>query len=83
MRCAHLLNEPLQLVCELTEVAGRDVSEPTLFQTVAGQFDDLMVGEAEHTVRQRRDALWGVAADDLLNLLLHLSRGLKSQDKFG
>ncbi len=73
---AHLLNEPLQLVSELTEVAGGDESEPALLQTVAGQFNYLVVGKAKHAICQREDALRRVAADNVLNPILHLSCGL-------
>lgn len=74
--CTHLLNKPLQLVSEFAEVARGDESEAALLQTVAGQFNYLVVGKAEHAICQREDALWRVAADDLLNLLFHLSCGL-------
>jgi len=75
----HLLNEPLQLIGELAEVAGGDESQPALLQTVPGQLDYLVVGKAEHAICQREDALWRVAPDDVLNPFLHLSRGLREE----
>lgn len=78
---ADLLDQPLQLVGELAEVAGGDESEAALLQAVAGQLDDLVVGKAEHAVRQREDALRGAAADHVLDPFLHLSRGLAGASK--
>lgn len=78
---ADLLNQPLQLVGELAEVAGGDEPEAALLQAVAGQFDDLVMGKAEHAVCQREDTLWGAAADDVLNPFLHLSCGLAGASK--
>lgn len=77
----HLQNQPLQLVCEFAEVAGGDESQPALLQTVTGQFNYLVVSKAEHAICQREDALWRAAADDLLNLLLHLSCGLQHRER--
>lgn len=74
---SHLLHQPLQLVGELAEVAGGNESEATLLQAVASQFNDLVVSEAQHAVGQRENALGGAAADDVLDPLLHLSRGLQ------
>lgn len=80
-RRAHLLNQPLQLVSELAEVAGGDESLPALLQTVTGQLNNLVVGKAEHTICQREDALRRVASDDVLNPFLHLSGGLREEGK--
>ncbi|TNN61241.1 hypothetical protein EYF80_028536 [Liparis tanakae] len=70
---------PPHLIGELAEVAGGDESQPALLQTVPGQLDYLVVGEAEHAICQREDALWSVAPDDFLNPFLHLSRGLREE----
>lgn len=78
-KAPHLLNEPLQLVSEFAEVAGGDESQSALLQTVTGQFNYLVVGKAEHAICQWEDALRRVAADDLLNLLLHLSCCLQQE----
>lgn len=78
-RGVYLLNEPLQLVGEFAEVAGGDEIQPALLQAVARQLNYLVVREAEHAICQGEDALWRVAADDLLNPILHLSCGLQGE----
>lgn len=73
----YLLKEPFQFVCELTEVSWGNEAKAGLFQAVSGQLNDLVVCEAEDAISQRQDILRGVALDDLLDVLLHLSCGLK------
>lgn len=73
----YLLKEPFQFICELTEVSWGNEAETGLFQAVSGQLNDLMVCEAEDTVSQGQDILRGIALNDLLDALLHLSCGLK------
>lgn len=73
----YLLKEPFQFIRELTEVSWGNEAETGLFQAVSGQLNDLMVCEAEDTISQRQDILRGVALNDLLDALLHLSCGLK------
>lgn len=73
----YLLKEPFQFICELTEVSWGNETKTGLFQAVSGQLNDLVVGEAEDAISQRQDVLRGVALNDLLDALLHLSCGLK------
>lgn len=72
------MKKTFEFVSELAEVARRDEAEARFLQAVACQFDDLVMGEAKHSIRQRQHVLRGAAADDLLNALLHLCRGLKN-----
>lgn len=78
LRAPYFLKKSFELVSELAEVARSDEAKARFLQAVACQFNDLVMGEAEHSIRQWQHVLWGAAVDDLLDALLHLCCGLKN-----
>lgn len=78
----HIVQQLLQALLELVEVAGCDEALAALLQTVSGQFDQLMVDEAQDAVGQRTHLLQVGGGHQLRQTLLHLSRSLEVEEPF-
>lgn len=75
----HLVKQLLQLLLQLSEVAGGNQAFLGLVQTVSEQLHQLVLDEAQHPVSQREGAVWRAVGDNLKQALLHLGRGLQGQ----
>lgn len=75
------MQQLLQVLLELVEVAGGDEALAALLQAVSGQLYQLVVDEAQDPVGQRADLVRGRGGEQLSQTLLHLSRGLKGGEE--
>lgn len=75
------MQQLLQALLELVEVAGGDEALSALLQTVSGQLYQLMVDEAQDPVGQRANLLRGRGGEQLSQALLHLSRRLRGEGR--
>lgn len=79
----YILQQLLQVLLELVEVAGGDEALPAFLQAVSGQLYQLMVDEAQDPVGQRANLLRGRGGEQLSQALLHLSRRLRGRGEEG
>lgn len=79
----YVVQELLQALLELVEVAGGDEALAALLQTVPGQLHQLMVNEAQDAVGQRARPLRVRGGQQLGQTLLHLSRCLGKEGEAG
>lgn len=54
----HIMQQPLQVLLQLTEVDAGDEALSRFGQAVSGHLSYLVVDEAEHPVGQRQNTLW-------------------------
>lgn len=73
----YVLQQLLQVLLQLVEVARRDEALAALLQAVSGQLYQLMVDEAEDPIGQRAHLVRRRGGEQLGQTLLHLSRGLR------
>lgn len=77
------MQQLLQVLLELVEVAGGDEPLPALLQAISGQLRQLMVDEAQDPVGQWADLIGGRGGEQLGQTLLHLSRRLRGGRRRG
>lgn len=80
-RGTYILQQLLQVLLELVEVAGRDEVLPAFLQAVSGQLDQLVVDEAQDAVGQGADLIRRRGGKQFRQTLLHLSRGLRGGEE--
>lgn len=75
----YVLQQLLQILLELVEVAGGDEVLSAFLQAVSGQLYQLVVNEAQDPISQRADLFRGRRGEQFGQTLLHLSRRLGGQ----
>lgn len=71
------MKQLVQLLLQLSKIAGSNQAFLGLVQTVSDQLDQLVLDKTQHPVGQREGAVWRVVGDNFQQAVLHLGCGLK------